>query len=79
MLCIVQAVQFHVREDALIGGRDGERSTVDITKLRPVFRAGGITYGTAAGGFELLRPEAFKIAREREEVKGLIKEKVEGQ
>ena len=79
MLCIVEAVQFHVREEAMVGGKEGEMSTVDIAKLRPVWRAGTVIYGTLMSGFEILRPEAFRISREREEVKKLIKEKVDGQ
>jgi len=79
MLCIVEAVQFHVREEALIGGKDGDRCTVDIAKLRPVWRGGGITYGTALGGFEIPRPEACRVDREKESVKGLIRRKIEGQ
>jgi len=79
MLCIVEALQFHVKEDALIGGKDGEKCTVDIEKLRPVWRAGGICYGTALKGFELPRPDAFRVDREKEGVKALIREKIEGQ
>jgi flavin reductase (DIM6/NTAB) family NADH-FMN oxidoreductase RutF len=67
-MVLLQAVMFHVWEDAL----SADRATVDMAKLRPVFRAGGITYGTCFQGFELPRPEAFRKAREGEGVKKLL-------
>ena len=66
-LVLLQAVLFHVWEDIL--GVD--KATVDIAALRPVFRAGGITYGTCLEGFELIRPEAYSKVRERPEVQVL--------
>ena len=69
-LVLLEAVLWHVWEDAV--GTD--RATVDIGKVRPVFRAGGITYGTCFDGFELPRPEAFRKLREKEEIKELIGE-----
>lgn len=67
-LVLLEAVLFHVREDAL--GKD--KATVDISKLRPVWRGGGIIYGTCGHGFELPRPEAFRTVRETAEVKKLL-------
>jgi hypothetical protein len=75
MLIIVEAVQWHARKDMI----NEEQSIVDLKAFRPVWRAGGITYGTAFQGFELPRPEAFRIAREKEEVKKLVAPKVDGQ
>jgi flavin reductase (DIM6/NTAB) family NADH-FMN oxidoreductase RutF len=74
-LVVVEAVQWHVRADAV----DADRAIVDMGVLRPVWRAGGITYGTVEKGFELPRPEAFRLARERDGVEELIASKVEGQ
>ncbi|RPA72778.1 hypothetical protein BJ508DRAFT_216746 [Ascobolus immersus RN42] len=63
--CLVQGVQFHVREDALSEGRN----MVDINVLRPVARLGGITYGRVLEGFELPRGDWAKEQRRREEVR----------
>ncbi|KAK3723761.1 hypothetical protein LTR37_001642 [Vermiconidia calcicola] len=73
-MVLLQAVLFHVREDAI----SADKATVDIAKLRPVFRAGGITYGTCFQGFELPRPEAFRKLREGEEMQRLVGEHEEG-
>lgn len=67
-LVLLRAVYFHVWQDAI--GQD--LATVDIAALRPVFRAGGITYGTCLHGFELPRPEAFRNVRERPEIHSLL-------
>lgn len=67
-MVLLQAVLFHVWEDAI--GED--RATVDIATLRPVFRAGGITYGTCVNGFELPRPEAYRKVRECPEVQVMV-------
>lgn len=61
-LLIVQAVRFHIWEDAL--SEDG--ITADMAKLRPVFRAGGVVYGTGYNGFELLRPEFANVEKDPE-------------
>lgn len=63
----------------LVGGRDGEQAEVDIERLRPIWRGGGLMFGTLRTGYEILRPEPFGRDREKEEVKKLIKEKVDGQ
>lgn len=68
MLVIVEAVQWHVRSDAI----NADKSTVNIDVLRPIWRAGGITYGTSFQAFELPRPEAFRHERKKEEVQRLL-------
>jgi flavin reductase (DIM6/NTAB) family NADH-FMN oxidoreductase RutF len=67
-MVLLQAVLFHVWEDAI--GPD--KATVDIATLRPVFRAGGITYGVCLNGFELPRPEAYRNVREGRDVQVLV-------
>ncbi|RDW82924.1 flavo protein-like protein oxygenase [Coleophoma crateriformis] len=77
VMVLVEAVQFHVRKEAI----DPKLETVKIDMLRPVWRAGGITYGTAFSGFELPRPDAFggvRLAKKLDE-RGFVKSKVEGQ
>ena len=73
-MVLVEAVRYHCRADAI----GADRATVDVAKLRPCFRAGGITYGVAFDGFEIPRPEAFRKVREREDVKALIVEESGG-
>ncbi|KUJ16067.1 flavo protein-like protein oxygenase [Mollisia scopiformis] len=58
-LVLVEAVMFHVREDAI----DEKRETVDTKVLRPVWRGGGIMYGTCFDGWETPRPDAFRVLR----------------
>lgn len=67
-MVLLEAVQYHIRSDAV--GED--RATVDISKLRPCFRAGGITYGVAFDGFEIPRPPAFRKLREQDDVKAIM-------
>jgi len=67
-MVLLQAVLFHVWEDAIAQ----DKATVDIATLRPVFRAGGITYGVWLHGFELPRPEAYRNVREGKEVQVLV-------
>jgi flavin reductase (DIM6/NTAB) family NADH-FMN oxidoreductase RutF len=69
-LVLLRAVLFHVWEDAI--GRD--EATVDIATLRPVFRAGGITYGVCLQGFELPRPEAYRKVRESRDAQMLFED-----
>lgn len=54
-MVFVEAVQFHVREDAV--NDVNEPSAVDISVLRPIWSAGSITYGTIREGFERPRPD----------------------
>lgn len=75
MLVLVEVVQWHVRKDMI----DESQATVDVKLLRPVWRGGGITYGSAFSGFELPRPERFGAVRERGEIEEFVKAKVEGQ
>ena len=67
-MVLLQAVRYHCRADAIAE----DRATVDIAKLRPCFRAGGITYGIAFDGFEIPRPGPWREVREGEDVKRVI-------
>lgn len=67
-LVLAEVVQFHVWKDAL----SNDQATVDASKLRPVFRAGGITYGTCLRGFELPRPEPYRNIAGLDTVKALL-------
>ncbi|KAK5173987.1 uncharacterized protein LTR77_001066 [Saxophila tyrrhenica] len=69
-LVLLEAVLFHAWQDAV----SSDKATVNLAKLRPVFRAGGITYGTCFNGFELPRPEAYRKVREGEGVQKLVGE-----
>jgi flavin reductase (DIM6/NTAB) family NADH-FMN oxidoreductase RutF len=66
-LCILQGVNFHIREDAL----NEAKNMIDPDVLRPVSRLGGISYGRTTSGYELPRPD-FKTESEKEEVKRLL-------
>ncbi|KAF2495862.1 hypothetical protein BU16DRAFT_538486 [Lophium mytilinum] len=68
-LVLVEAVMFHVREDAV----DEAGVTADAGVLRAIWRGGGITYGVCANAWELPRPETWRVEREREDVKKLDK------
>ncbi|KAK5718803.1 hypothetical protein LTR17_015637 [Elasticomyces elasticus] len=59
-MVLLQAVLFHTWQDIV----SADKATVDVAKLRPIFRAGGITYGTCFQGFELARPEAYRKVRD---------------
>jgi flavin reductase (DIM6/NTAB) family NADH-FMN oxidoreductase RutF len=65
---LVEAVMFHVRGDAV----DEAKETVDIKVLRPVWRGGGITYGSCFSGWETPRPDSFRILRETQAVKDIL-------
>lgn len=52
---------------------DERLETVDVTKLRPVWRGGGITYGPAHGVWETPRPEVFGNLMETERVQRIIR------
>ena len=67
-LVLVEAVMFHAREDAL----DTKKEMVDIKVLRPVWRGGGITYGSCFDGFETPRPEAFRNLRDEQVIKEIL-------
>lgn len=68
-LVLVEAVMYHVRDDAI----DEKLETVDIAKLRPVWRGGGITYGSCFGGWDTPRPEAFAKLLETDRVQDIMK------
>ncbi|VUC31688.1 unnamed protein product [Clonostachys rosea] len=69
-LVIVEVVRFHIWEDAI--GPD--RATANMDKLRPVFRAGGMMYGTCCDVFELPRPRPFRELREDNAINKLVSE-----
>lgn len=68
VLCIVEGVNFHVREDVI----NEDLNNLDIAKLKPVSRLGGITYARTVHGYEKLRPD-FGKEEQRDEVKELLK------
>ncbi|CAK7896246.1 hypothetical protein CAAN1_12S00914 [[Candida] anglica] len=49
---IIEGVYFHAREDVI----NEDLNQLDIGKLKPVSRLGGITYGRTTSGFEAERP-----------------------
>ncbi|KAI0125518.1 hypothetical protein BJ170DRAFT_631459 [Xylariales sp. AK1849] len=67
-LMILQIVRFHIWDDVL----DEDRATADMAKLRPVFRAGGITYGSCFNGFEIPRPDAFRNIQQDQDVENIV-------
>lgn len=67
VLCIVEGVNFHVREDVI----NADLNNVNINKLKPVSRLGGITYGRTVEGYEKLRPD-FALESQKEEVKPFL-------
>lgn len=69
-LVLVEAVMWHVREDII--GEDSARATAQLKLLRPVWRGGGITYGTCLQGFELPRPATWKKVKEEKEVSDIL-------
>jgi flavin reductase (DIM6/NTAB) family NADH-FMN oxidoreductase RutF len=60
-LVLVEAVVWHIRDDVI--SKDPAKATADLMLLRPVWRGGGITYGTCFQGFELPRPAAWREMR----------------
>lgn len=66
-LFIVEGVKFHAREDVINENLD----VIDIAKLKPVSRLGGITYGRVTQGFELPRA-VFAAESEKPEVKDIL-------
>lgn len=50
--CLVEGVNFHIREDVL--NSDGK--TVDLAKLKPVARLGGSTFGRVTETYDIPRP-----------------------
>lgn len=68
VLCIVEGINFHVREDVI----NDDQNNLDISKLKPVSRLGGITYARTVDGYEKLRPDYDKEVESKEEVKKLV-------
>lgn len=66
-LCIIEGVNFHVREDVI----NKELNNIDISKLKPVSRLGGITYARTVHGYEKPRPD-FDKEIAKDEVKQLL-------
>lgn len=69
-LCIIEGVQFHAREDVI----NDDLNILDMAKLKPVSRLGGITYARTTQGFEKPRPDYTEDVQEKPEVKKLIEE-----
>ena len=67
VFCIVEGVNFHVREDVI----NSDLNNLDIGRLKPVSRLGGITYGRTVDGYERLRPDFGKESATNE-VKQLL-------
>ncbi|GEQ70195.1 hypothetical protein JCM33374_g3871 [Metschnikowia sp. JCM 33374] len=67
-LCIVEGVHFHAREDVI----NEDLNNLDVAKLKPVGRLGGITYSRTLEGFEKLRPDYQKEVEDVPEVKELL-------
>ncbi|KAI5965315.1 uncharacterized protein KGF55_001536 [Candida pseudojiufengensis] len=66
-LCIVEGINFHVREDVI----NKDLNNLDISKLKPVSRLGGITYARTMNGYEKPRPD-FDKEIVKDEVKELL-------
>lgn len=68
---MIEGLTFHIREDVL----NEDRNIIDISKLRPVSRLGGITYGRTVDGYELKRPH-FEKEKQTEEVEKMLNSKI---
>ncbi|PVH96036.1 hypothetical protein DM02DRAFT_659585 [Periconia macrospinosa] len=69
-LVLLEVVMWHVREDLISG--DPKRATADLKLLRPIWRGGGITYGTVVKGFELPRPVAWRKVKDEPGVQAVM-------
>ncbi|KAM9929177.1 hypothetical protein OXX80_009774 [Metschnikowia pulcherrima] len=67
-LCIVEGVHFHVRKDVI----NKDLNNLDIAKLKPVARLGGITYSRTIDGYEKPRPDFDKEVKGNEDVSKLL-------
>lgn len=67
VLCIVEGVNFHVREDVI----NEDLNILDPAKLQPVSRLGGITYGRTTQGYEMPRPD-FKSESQKPELQSIL-------
>lgn len=68
-LCIIEGVNFHVREDVI----NEDLNIIDQGKLKSVSRLGGVTYARTTQGYEMLRPD-YKAEIAKPEVQELLKE-----
>ena len=64
-VCIVEGVQFHMREELI----NQERNKFDLSKLKPVARCGGITFSRTTSGYEIPRPRFQEEVQTDENVK----------
>lgn len=64
---LVQAVQFHAREDVI----NEELNFLDVAKIKAVSRLGGISYGRTTEGYELPRM-VHADEKDKEEFKGAV-------
>ncbi|ODV94019.1 hypothetical protein PACTADRAFT_51754 [Pachysolen tannophilus NRRL Y-2460] len=67
-MCIIEGVNFHVREDLT----NKDQNLLNFTKLKPVSRLGGIMYSRTVEGYELTRPN-YEEEVEKKEVKDILK------
>lgn len=67
-LVLVEVVRFHIWSDVL----SKDRATAELGTLDPVFRAGGITYGTIRSAYEIPRPPPFRELIGSDIVKDII-------
>lgn len=63
-LLIVEGMKFHIRQDVI-----NEDKTIDVSKLKPIARLGGITYAKLVSGFEIPRPDYLNLKEELESSK----------
>jgi len=75
VLCVIEGVNFWVREDAI----NGDKNLIDPAILKPMSRLGGITYGRTTEGLEIPRPDYESSVANNEEAKKLVKPKADGQ
>ncbi|KAH6681881.1 hypothetical protein B0J14DRAFT_577384 [Halenospora varia] len=75
VLAIIEGTRFWVREDAI----NEDKNLIDPAILKPMSRLGGITYGRTTEGIEIPRPDWAETVENNEEVKQLVKPKVDGQ
>lgn len=64
---LVQAVQFHVREDVI----NEDLNFIDVNKVKAVSRLGGISYGRTTEGYELPRM-VHAEEKDKEEYKKVV-------
>ncbi|KAK9323036.1 hypothetical protein V1517DRAFT_321690 [Lipomyces orientalis] len=65
---VLEGVHFHAREDVI----NEDRSSLDIAKLRPVGRVGGIMYCRVSDGFEIPRYDYGQQYEDEPAVRALV-------